>query len=311
LERTYNRKERNMKKIIFMIFMIMIFLNQSCSKRKEMGNNKEEVVPVVVEPVKVEKIRRVLRFTGDIKGIEEVDVFPKVQGKLIENKVKEGSRVTKGAVIALVDRDISGMKYEPFEVTSPISGVVAKVFLDNGAVVVPPTMSTTMGTPIARIVNMSMAKIVINVTDKDYPLVKPGQRAEIMVDAYPNRIFTGKISTIAPIINPYTKTAPAEIIIPNSDLSLRSGMFAKVNLITEEREGIVILSDYVFSYEGKNYVYVNNNSIAERRWITTGIVEDNRVEVLSGLQKGDMVITVGAEMLRDGKKISVSNGGEK
>ncbi len=301
-----------MKKKIFAIITILAFGFLSCSGKKEKINNTvQEKVPVIVEPVKVQKIRHFLYFTGEIKGIEEIDVYPKVQGKLIENKVKEGSMVKKGGIIALVDRDISGMKYEPFEVISPISGLVAKVFLDNGAVVVPPTMSTTMGTPIARIVNMEKAKLIVNVGDRDYPLVKPGQIAEVIADAYPDRLFIGKVSSISPIINPYTKTASVEIIIPNEKLLLRSGMFAEVKIITEEREGIVIGSDYILNTGGNSYVYVIHNNIAEKRIIRTGIVEENRVEVLDGLKEGEVVVTVGAEMLTDGTMVEITNGGQK
>lgn len=300
-----------MRKEIFFIVSILVVGSFSCSGKKEKNNNiVQEKVPVIVEQVKVQKIRRVLYFTGDIKGIEEIDVYPKVQGKLIENKVKEGSMVKKNGVIALVDRDISGMKYEPFEVVSPISGLVAKVFLDNGAVVVPPTMSTTMGTPIARIVNMEKAKLIVNVGDRDYPLVRPGQIAEVTADAYPDRLFTGKVNSISPVINPYTKTASVEIIIPNEKLLLRSGMFAEVKIITEEREGIVIESDYILNTDGNSYVYVIHNNIAEKRNIKTGIVEENRVEVIDGLKEGETVVTVGAKMLTDGTMVEISNGGQ-
>lgn len=300
-----------MRKEIFFIVIILVVGSFSCSGKKEKINNiVQEKVPVIVEQVKVQKIRRVLYFTGDIKGIEEIDVYPKVQGKLIENKVKEGSMVKKNGVIALVDRDISGMKYKPFEVVSPISGLVAKVFLDNGAVVVPPTMSTTMGTPIARIVNMEKAKLIVNVGDRDYPLVRPGQIAEVTADAYPDRLFIGKVNSISPVINPYTKTASVEIIIPNEKLLLRSGMFAEVKIITEEREGIVIESDYILNTDGNSYVYVIHNNIAEKRNIKTGIVEENRVEVIDGLKEGETIVTVGAKMLTDGTMVEISNGGQ-
>ncbi len=300
-----------MKRFMLMILMILIITNLQCSKKSAVNSVSDTKVPVMVEPVRTGKIREVLHFTGDIKGIEEIDVYPKVQGKLIENKVKEGDHVDKGTVLALVDRDISGMKYEPFEVLSPISGIVAMVFLDKGAVVVPPTMSTTMGTPVARVVNMNKAKVIVNVGDKEYPKIKIGQIAEIVTDAYPSRVFTGTVSAIAPVINPYTRTAPVEIIIPNKELLLRSGMFVEVKLIIEEREGIVIKADYILGSEGSHFVYIDDNGIARRREIKTGIVEENNVEVLEGLREGESIVTVGAEMLADGSKLDIKRGEEK
>lgn len=293
--------------------LILMIISISCSEKKaeNMKDRTDEKVPVMVEPVKIGKIRELLYFTGDIKGVEEIDVYPKVQGKLIENRVKEGERVHKGTILALVDRDISGMKYEPFEVTSPIDGIVAKVYLDSGAVVVPPTMSTTMGTPIVRVVNMSKAKVIINVGDREYPKVKVGQSAEIVTDAYPSRIFKGNVNAVAPVINPYTKTAPVEIIIPNDNLLLRSGMFAEVRLIIEERRGIIIKTDYILTVQGSHFVYLDDNGIARKREIKPGIVEENNVEVLDGLKEGESIVTVGAEMLADGSKLKIMSGGEE
>lgn len=296
-----------MIKVIARFFLIFTIINLSCAgkeKVKEMSRMGEKV-PVLVEQVRKEKVRKVLHYTGDIKGIDEVDVYPKVQGKLIAKKVKEGVYVEKGEVLAVVDRDISGMKYEPFEVTSPISGTVAKFFVDTGAVVVPPTMSTTMGTIIARVVNMEKAKVIINVGDRDYPVIKVGQKAEVIVDSYPDRIFTGSVSTISPVINPYTKTAGVEVVIPNEKLLLRSGMFAHIDLIVEERDGIVVSQDYILNSDGKNYVFVSENGVARKREIQTGIVEDNKVEILDGLKEGEVIVTVGVEMVSDGMVLEI------
>lgn len=298
-----------MRKILYLTILIVVAFGGCSSKGKaKVEEKKNEKIPVVVEPVRTGVVRDILYFTGDVKGIEEVDVFPKVGGKLIKNLVEEGNSVKKDQVLALVDRDLSGVKYEPLEILSPTNGIVAKVYLDKGAVVVPPTMSTTMGTPIVRVVNMKTAKVVLNVGDRDYPKVKVNQQADIIADAYPDKIFKGRVNSIAPVINPYTKTASVEILIPNENLLLRSGMFVEVRLIVGERNGIVIENDSIIKSYGKKYVFVNDNGIAKKREIKTGIVDENKVEVVEGLKEGESIVTTGAEMLFDGAVLDIKEG---
>jgi len=295
--------------IIMVVFLasglaIMFFCSEKNAVNQK-NNNSIRQIPVVVDTVEISSIKEVIYFSGDIKGIEEIDVYSKVSGKLIENKVTEGETVKQGQILAIVDRDIPGMKYEPYEVLSPIPGVVAEIYCDRGATIVPPTMSTTMGTPVMRVVNMKEAKIIINVGDRDYTKVKKGQPAEIKVDNYPDEIFYGKVHSIAPVINPYTKTSPVEILLPNRSLLLRSGMLAAVGLIIQEKEGINISIDSIIKTMDGKVVFVNENGIAKKRKISIGIDDGVGVEVTGGLKKGESLVVVGQEMLIDGANLDI------
>ncbi len=267
---------------------------------------EERIIPVVVTNVEKGDIREILYFTGDIRGQEEIDVFPRVAGKLLKNSVEEGDIVKNGTVIALIDRDMAGMKFEPSEVTSPIAGILGKLYLDKGAGVNPPTMSPAMGTPIAMIVNMDKVKVVIYITEKYLPRVNKGQGAEITVDAYPDKVFKGTITTFRPVVDLMSRTTKAEITIPNPEHLLRPGMFARVNLVVAEKQGVVIVSiDAVLESQKENFVFVENGGKAEKRIVKTGIREGERVEIKEGLEPAERLVVVGQEMISDGMAVKV------
>jgi HlyD family secretion protein len=95
--------------VIFVIYRVKVVLNRT---RLQETTIEKGITPVQVELVKKGNLSLSLNLMGDIKGSEEVDVFPKAPGKLMELKVKEGDRVKKDQVVAVVDRDVDGMKFE-------------------------------------------------------------------------------------------------------------------------------------------------------------------------------------------------------
>ncbi|MDD5224552.1 MAG: efflux RND transporter periplasmic adaptor subunit [bacterium] len=299
------------KKILIILGIIVagivIFRGYQVIKARQVQKSDEvKKVPVNVQPVQLGNIRDIIYFNGDIKAQDEVDVFPKVPGKLVENRVKEGDQVKKDQVVAMVDRDITGMKYELSEVAAPISGTIAKVFNDPGAGLSPPTMSMSMGTPIVRIVRVDKVKVLIDIPEYQTSKLKKDLSAQIKVDAFPDREFPGRVSMITPVVDPLTRTTRAEIEIPNPGHLLRPGMFARVNLIVNEKKNLMIAPvRAVLKIESKDYAFVIENGIAKRKELKLGIREEEKVEVISGLSRGEDLVTVGQEMLTDGSAVEI------
>ena len=103
-----------------------------CGKGKAVKAN-EETVPVKIMKVRLEDVSRVLEYIGNIKGQDEAVVYPKVSGKIIEKVNDDGSAVAKGEVIAYIDRDEVGIKFEKAPVESPLAGTVGRVYVDIGS----------------------------------------------------------------------------------------------------------------------------------------------------------------------------------
>lgn len=284
--------------IIFnLLFFIFNFL-LGCEK-KEIIAQEKELIPVKVEDVKLGAIKEVLSYVGDIKAKEEALIYPKVSGKIIEKIKEEGSVVNKADVIAYIDRDEVGFKFEKAPVESPISGIIGAVYVDIGTNVTPQTA-------VALVVDMDLVEISLNIPEKYLPRISLEQVAKIIVDAYPGDIFEGKVSKISPVLDLATRTAPIELVIENKGHRLKSGMFAKVNLVLEEHQKVpVIIKEAVLGKEPVNYVYVIENNVARQRGIKLGIREGSSYEVLEGLKENDAVVIMGQQRLYDGAEVIV------
>lgn len=278
----------------FFIFNFLFLGNRNTAGLKEAG------IPVEVAVVQKKELQKILRFTGDIKGTDQVQVYPKVTGKLIEYKVQEGASIEKQDVIALIDRDVTGFKFEPAPVEASISGIAAKTYLDQGDNVSPQV-------PIAVIANMDEVKIKIEVTEVDYPKVKVGQSAKIAIDAYPDKEFTGKLSKLSVLIDSNTRTATAEIIIPNPEHLLVPGMFARVSLLVGERKTLVAPRDAILRLPGTGvyYCFIVQKNEAKKVFIELGIQKDNQQGITKGLKQGDLVVVVGQGILETGSAVEI------
>lgn len=303
-----------MKKImLILIVLVVVFLVVYRSKvviertRLEETQIEKGITPVQVELVKKGSLTPSLNLIGDIKGKEEVDIFPKASGKLWELKVKEGDQVKKDQVVALVDRDVDGVKFERVEVTSPINGIVVKKYLDEGSSVSPPEPAPSMGTSLIRVINMDQIKVVVNVVEEDLGKIRVGQDATIKVDAYPERTFTGKVSLISPVVNQLTRTASVEATLPNPGYLLKPGMFAQVEILLKGQGDFLLIPVHTILLEegGKRKVFVVREGKAISRSIETGFSQNGWMEIKSGLSENDSLIVAGEYMVKENEPVKI------
>jgi len=176
---------------------------------------------------------------------------------------------------------------------APISGIISKRFLDQGSFV-----STT--TPIVRIVAMDRIKVLVQVVENELAQLRCGAKAEIYVDAYQKQVFRGGVSCISPTVDPESRMADIEIQVDNKDHRLKPGMFARVNLLVQRRDGVLLLSkDSLMREHGHTRVFVHENGRALLREVSLGLEGEKYVEVVSGLQEGEEVIVAGQYELKD------------
>lgn len=194
--------------------------------------------------------------------------------------------------------------YREHKIYAPISGFVAKRYVEQGDL-------TDKAQPVVRISREDELKIVCSVTEKDFPHLKKGMKAEITVDAFPGKVFEGVVSIISPTIDPDTRTAEIEIHIPNRELKLRSGMFAHLKLYLGERKALAVPADCLNRLPGTGnyYVYIVKDSKAVLKNVKTGISQDNYTEITDGLTEKDLVVTRGQNRLYDGARVSIEERG--
>jgi RND family efflux transporter MFP subunit len=236
---------------------------------------------------------------GDIKAWNEVAVYPKVSGKIIEKVKQDGDVVIKDEVVAYIDRDEVGLKFEKAPIESPLVGIVGRVYVDIGE-------NVTAQTPIALIVDMNKVKINLDIPEKYLSRISLTQEAKISVDAYPKDEFSGQVTKISPVIDLITRTAPIELALDNPDLRLKSGMFAKVKLILQKYTNVpVVLKEAIIGKEPNLYVYVIENKKAVLRNVTLGIRQGEYYEIKEGLKQGDLVVIMGQQKLYEGAAVNV------
>jgi len=257
----------------------------------------QENIPVQVSKVVLKEINDTLDYVGNIKAKDEAIVYPKVSGKIIEKVKEDGKPVDKGEVIAYIDRDEVGLKFEKAPVESPLTGIIGRVYVDIGS-------NVTAQTAVALVIDLRKVKIDLEIPEKYLPQVSLGQKAKVNVDAYPREEFIGEVTKISPVVDLTTRAAPIKITVDNPDYRLKSGMFAKVKLTLQQRKNVpVILKEAIIGKEPNQYVYVAEDKKAVLKRITVGVRQGPYFEVRDGLKEGDLVVIMGQQRLYEGATV--------
>ncbi|GAB2775562.1 efflux RND transporter periplasmic adaptor subunit [Rhabdobacter roseus] len=184
-------------------------------------------------------------------------------------------------------------------VLSPISGRIVKKSIENGEYVNP-------GTVLGTVLDVSRLKVQVIVNEADAYQLKEGQHVRVSTDIFPDKKFDGVISYIAPR-GDEQHTYPVEITIQNSS-GLKAGTFVTVafNNTSSQRALLVPRSALVESLQNP-YVYVVEEGLAKQRKIQVGRTIGESIEVLSGLNANEQVVTSGQINLTDGARVQAAN----
>ncbi len=192
-------------------------------------------------------------------------------------------------------------------IRAPFSGVVAATYLEEGEVFVLMPGGGASSPAIVEVVRMDEVKVAISVSERDLPEVRKGLKAKVEVATYSDRVFEGTVRLIEPVISPMTRTAKAEIVIPNAGELLRPGMFAHLTLELAPRDVLLMTHDGVLQQEGtgRYFSMLFEDGRARRVDVVLGQAIGEHHEVLSGLEAGQTVITTGRYRLPDGANVAV------
>ncbi len=262
----------------------------------------KDVFLVKQETVQKRTLKHELLMSGSIKALEEATLFPRVNGKLLKNVLREGDAVKKNQTVSLIERDEVGAVYEPVVVPSTITGVVGRVYLDPGA-------NVTVSTPVALVVNQEKVRVAVDIPERYIGEIYKGQPATLRVDALPGKEFEAKLTIISPVVDSTSRAVAVEFYANNTKGLLKSGMFAKVDITLSEKTNAVSVSKQsVYTDEETNETYVfvpsADGKTAVRRNVKTGFINSNHLEVSEGLSAGEQVLTF-TYGLKDGSKIEL------
>ncbi len=188
---------------------------------------------------------------------------------------------------------------------APIGGVITKLDVASGEVVEPERELFT-------IADLSTVWVLADVYQKDLARLPRSGDVEIRVDAYPDRVFSGKLTYVSDVIDPATRTAKVRCVVANPDGLLKLDLFATVVIPTNERrQAVVVPVAAVQQIDNQPVVFVRKSaSQFERRKITVGQTAGGVIEILDGIRAGDEVVGDGSFYMKTALLRERIGGGE-
>ena len=190
--------------------------------------------------------------------------------------------------------------YTVLAATEP--GLIGERFVDEGSLLAP-------NSPVVSVIGIDKVIVRTTIIERDYGDINVGQSAEIVVDAFPAKRFSGTVARIAPMLEEASRVAQMEVEVINDSLVLKPGMFAKVRVVLDEKESArVVPSEAVISRGGEDGLFMvnqdseTNSAVARYQKITIGISTRDKTEVLTPDIEG-LVVTLGHHLLEDGSPI--------
>lgn len=200
---------------------------------------------------------------------------------------------------AMASQSNAEQQYGYGVITAPVDGVVANVTATVGQVVSP-------GAALMAVQDISQVYAVINIEQKDLAQVKVGQKAEVTVDTYANKVFEGIVELINPEAGTTNRMFRTKVKIDNRDGALKAGMFSKVQLATGEAvPTLTVPQGAVIQKQGIYYLFTVVNDKAMRHQVTIGNVTGEMIQIKSGLQVGEKLVITNVSQLKDGDTVKV------
>ena len=207
---------------------------------------------------------------------------------------REMSRAGQAQAKAALQQARTALGYT--HIVAPFDGLVTERKADIG-------MLASPGTPILTVEDLRRYRLEATVNESDLQYVRQGQPIPVLIDALGNRELKGKVVGIVPAADPASRSFLVKVEVP-SDPALRSGLFGRAQFAHGERSALLIPRTAIVERGQLQGIYVLDQSrIAELRYITLGKPSAQQVEVLAGLQPGEMLIADPGGRELSGKKV--------
>lgn len=264
-----------------------------------------------------EKIANAKQTLANTKALFDAGAASKVQLDQAELGLKELESMYAGQIEQLgVQASDSSLKLAEVQltqarealdnatVTAPVEGIVSQVNVQAG------NMATSAQAAVS-LTNITSVYSELSVAENLVNRLANGQPVKVTVPSVSEKSFVGKIDHISPAADPKTRLYPMKITLENPDGLIKPGMFAKVELVTDEKADVkAVKSEAIVLKNEKTIVYVVQDDKAVGKEVVTGLDTGVDIEILKGLNEGDQVIIKGQTLVDEGHKVKVV-GGEK
>ena len=275
--------------IILLFFLIIAFV---IIGRTMVGNHfkkkfsKRPPPGIIVTEVINEKFAEKLETFGT--AISSKTKTFKIRKDDISGELKLKEKVKKGDIILNL---ISGNVIAPFSGVLGYTGLTEDIFVSDNIFIITLDDNSTIYSDI-------------KVPESYAPFIKKGLPVEARVSSYRNKIFKGKIDFISSRINADTRSLLSRVSINNEDLELLSGSLLEITVKFNLRDALSVPDTSIMMEGEKSYVYiVSDKNITNKTEVDIGLRSDGKVEILSGLSEGDLIVAEGLKKVRPRGKI--------
>ena len=193
------------------------------------------------------------------------------------------------------------LSYTTLAATEP--GFIGERFVDEGAMLAP-------NSPVVSVIGIDTVIVRTTVIERVYGQVAIGQTADIEVDAFPGRVFSGTVSRVAPMLDEASRMAQMEVEVTNASLLLKPGMFCKVRVVLAEKQSAqVVPSRAIVTRDGETGVFVvrGGQTTAHFVPVVVGIATPELTEITEPAIDG-LVVSLGQHLLEEGSNVILPEG---
>ena len=232
-------------------------------------------------------------------GIAEKDVKAKEillgKGGATETELLNAKKSLLSAQLGL---EKAKMDLDKLNIRAPFKGVIVNLPYYT------PNVDVASNEVLLGIMDYSKMYMEIELPENAIEKVKVGQKV-LVTNYIKSDTLSGHVTQLSPAINEETRTFSGFITIDNPNLKLRPGMFAKGDIITLQKDSVVAIPKELISSRRMISVFTVERNMAEEKMVKTGISDDRFIEIESGLNAGDKIVTKGYEYLRNRSRVKI------
>lgn len=193
-------------------------------------------------------------------------------------------------------------------VKAPFSGVITRRYADKGALI-QSGISETDAQPLFELQDLQTIRVQVDVPETNVAVIDKQSQADITFPELPETHYSTRITRLAYGLDETTKTMKVEIDLPNPDLNLRSGMYAKVAIQNSQRKTVLAVpNEAIGNIKGQSFVYVVNNGTVKKVEVKTGLRDSQATELLNpSIKEADTIVVQGKEVVSDGASVRVKS----
>ena len=241
----------------------------------------------------------------------------KAERKLAGSNLDRSRSVTLAGAVAQQDLDSREATYEINaaevrrlealkrlqQIRAPFSGVITSRNIEVGAL-----MNAGSNDPLFTLAQLDTLRVMIDVPQTYYRTVKVGQQVQVKVPELPNKVFIGQVIRTSGVLRPESRTLLTEVIIPNRNQQLMSGLYGQVHFQVKPSTSPVLIpaNTIIIKSDGPKVVVVSADNIAHLQTIEIGRDYGTTVEVIQGLNGGEKIVTNPTDYLQDGQPVQLA-----